>query len=488
MSDFSPGPRKLPLEARRRLEAVCARFEAALQAGLRPRPEDYLDVPAGPEHLFLLRELIPLEVYYRRRAGEAPTAADYCRRFPQLESTWLQQAVSASTADRPGVAGTPPPTPTGPLEPDVPGPAAAAATPRADGLAGGTACPGYEVLEELAQGGMGIVYRVRDLRLRRDLALKVLRPEYQDRLDARQRFLEEVQIAGQLQHPGIVPVHELGNLPDGRPFFTMKLVRGRTLAELLVGRPAPSHELPHFVGIFQQVCQAVASAHSKGVLHRDLKPANVMVGAFGEVQVMDWGLAKLLDADHTAATPSSAGATVSVVETARTDTEDAQTQAGAVLGTLAYMAPEQALGEIERVDRRSDVFGLGAILCEILTGLPPYTGSSRQVNAQAQLGQVAGALGRLEGCGADGELVALARACLQPRPEDRPADAAAVAVAVAGYLAGVEQRLRQAELERAAAEARATVERRARRLTGATSATRNVPGSASRRSTGSAPT
>src|SRR5262245_33866047 len=139
----------------------------------------------------------------------------------------------------------------------------------------------FELEEELGRGGMGVVYRARDTKLRRDLAVKVLKA---DSPPLRRRFHEEVQIAGQLQHPGVAPIHDVGRLPDGRPYFTMKLVRGRTLADLLRERCDPAHDLPRFLGIYEQVCQTVAYAHSKGVIHRDLKPGNVMVGAFGEVQ------------------------------------------------------------------------------------------------------------------------------------------------------------------------------------------------------------
>src|SRR5262249_54399030 len=159
------------------------------------------------------------------------------------------------------------------------------------------------ILGELGRGGMGVVYRARDPQLHRSLAIKVLRPEVAGQPDMRRRFLEEAQITAQLQHPGIAPLHEQGELDDGRPYFTMKLVKGRTLAELLKDRPHAGHELPRFLAIFEQVCQALAYAHSRGIIHRDLKPANVMVGAFGEVQVMDWGLAKLVSL----ASPEEAG-------------------------------------------------------------------------------------------------------------------------------------------------------------------------------------
>src|SRR5262249_33992604 len=152
-----------------------------------------------------------------------------------------------------------------------------------------------------------------------------------------------------------------------------------------------------FLAIFEQVCQAVAYAHSKGVLHRDLKPGNVMVGAFGEVQVMDWGLAKVLLASPPEAAAEPAGSVVAAGRAA--DLEDA-TQEGAALGTWAYMAPEQARGEVDRLDQRCDVFGLGAMLCEVLTGRPPYVGTAARVQAQAEVGDLAPARERLARCGA----------------------------------------------------------------------------------------
>src|SRR5205823_7118004 len=141
-------------------------------------------------------------------------------------------------------------------------------------------------------------------------------------------------------------------LEDGRPFFAMKLIKGRTLAEILAARANPSEDLPRFLAVFEQLCQAVGYAHSKGVIHRDLKPLNVMVGAFGEVQVMDWGLAKLLRRKEEVGQAGTQSAADLLLALPSAD----QTRAGAVLGTLAYMAPEQARGEVDRLDERCDVF------------------------------------------------------------------------------------------------------------------------------------
>src|SRR5262249_24857384 len=155
----------------------------------------------------------------------------------------------------------------------------------------------------------------------------------------------------------IVPVYELGQFRDGRPYITMKLVEGHTLAAILRGRSDPGRDLPRLLGIFEHVCQAMAYAHARGVIHRDLKPANVMVGAFGEVQVMDWGFARALAGD--AAADERATGSDSTPSARR---RKGLTHSGALMGTPAYMPPEQARGETARIDRRADVFALGAIL------------------------------------------------------------------------------------------------------------------------------
>jgi serine/threonine protein kinase len=330
---------------------------------------------------------------------------------------------------------------TGPLREEDPGEAA--------GLT-------YEFLEEISRGGMGVILRCRDRALHRDLAIKVLLDQYRDQPDLVRRFIEEARITGQLQHPFIVPVHKLGTLEDGRPYFAMKLVEGRTFADLLQERPTPAHDLPRYLQIFEQVCQTVAYAHSKGVIHRDLKPANVMVGQFGEVQVMDWGLAKILDAappEGPAAAPPAANA-----EEQPEEPMPSQTQAGSVLGTFAYMPPEQARGDLDRVNRRSDVFGLGAILCETLTGLPPYAGDPAKVQARARSGGIDQALARLDECGAEASLTSLAKECLAIDPAERPGDGSGVADAMRRYFAAVQERVRLAEITRARAETQALEE------------------------------
>jgi tetratricopeptide (TPR) repeat protein len=310
---------------------------------------------------------------------------------------------------------------------------------------------------------MGIVYRARDLTLDRDVAVKLLRECYPADGPAARRFLGEARITSQLQHPGIPAVYQVGSFPDGRPFLAMKLVKGRTLEAQLNDQPTSSPQRGRLLAVFEAVCQAVAYAHAHQVIHRDLKPANVMVGAFGEVQVMDWGLAKVLrpgDRADAADPDATLDTTVRPAPTA-----EQQTQAGSLLGTPAYMSPEQAIGAVDQIDQRSDVFGLGGILCAILTGQPPFVGGSveaaRQLAARARLDS---AFRRLTECGAEPGLVDLCRRCLAPEKSDRPADAGAVAAEVARLRAEAERRAREAELGEARASVRAAEERKHRRM------------------------
>ncbi len=202
-----------------------------------------------------------------------------------------------------------------------------------------------QLFGEIARGGMGAVLKGRDPDLGRDLAVKVLLDAHRDNPELVLRFIEEAQIAGQLQHPGVVPVYELGQFADSRPYFSMKLVRGRTLAEALRERPDPGHELSHHVATWLQICQTMAYAHARGVIHRDLKPSNIMLGNFGKVQVMDWGLAKVLPRGGVV-DDASTGMHVtreSAVCTTRSDRgcDSDLSLEGLVLGTPSYMAPSK---------------------------------------------------------------------------------------------------------------------------------------------------
>ena len=255
----------------------------------------------------------------------------------------------------------------------------------------------------------GVIHRAIDTAFGREVAVKVLQERFAPTSAAATRFLGEARITGQLQHPAIPPAHDLGTLHDGRPFLAMKLIRGDTLDNLLKARPDPAADRGRFVAIFEQVCQAVAYAHDHRVIHRDLKPANVMVGNYGEVQVMDWGLAKVLGGttsggDHPgSATDEAVGTEI----LSRCESDGSLTQAGSLLGTPAYIPPEQAVGEAERIDERADVFGLGAVLAVILTGEPPYVGKARVGRLMAIRGELEDAAARLDASWGGAELVAL---------------------------------------------------------------------------------
>lgn len=239
----------------------------------------------------------------------------------------------------------------------------------------------YEDLGVIGTGGMGDVRRVRDTELNRTLAMKTIHTPLLGKPSALARFLDEAQTSAQLQHPNLVPVHDLGTLPDGRMWFTMKEVQGRTLEEVVGEVHAVSAyrwetgahgwTFRRLVNAFLSVCRAVAHAHERGVVHRDLKPNNVMVGTLGEVYVLDWGLAKIMGRPDLAAHEGKLDA----VQTSRGSSGDHRTQLGRVVGTPAYMPPEQARGDVDQIDARSDVYALGAMLYELLSGRAPYEGT-----------------------------------------------------------------------------------------------------------------
>ncbi len=333
-----------------------------------------------------------------------------------------------------------------------------------DAPAGGNLAGRYQIFGEFARGGVGALFRARDHVLRRDVAIKVLLSRHKNRPELHRRFLEEAQICAQLQHPGIVPLHDAGLTEDGRPFLAMKLIQGETLSARLASRKDSSEQRHDLVRVLAQICQAIAYAHARGVIHRDLKPGNVMVGAFGEVQVMDFGMAKVLAREAAPRAEEPVGIQAPPITTIRSDDPSSASVGGSVMGTYAYMSPEQAQGDVERLDARSDVFGLGAILCEILTGAAPYRGEREALRLKAAAGDLSDADARLHGCGAEAELVALCRSCIAPMQTDRPKDARALAEQLETYLASLQERARAAQMTAVRAEDRVLAESKRRRL------------------------
>ncbi len=368
-------------------------------------------------------------------------------------------------------SGTPSGTPEAPARPDVAGQTAttetgappAAAAPRAT-----IALPDrYEDVRQLGSGAFGEVRLVLDRRLERRVAMKILRADgaraYAPELRA--RFLAEIKLTAGLHHPGIVPVHDYGELPDGRLWFTMAQVRGRTLRAVLEDAfptgesPAPPQAIAgqggggaggggggmssvarrRLLDVFARVCDAVAYAHSRGVIHRDLKPDNIMVGDFGRVLVMDWGIARRLDA-----APESREADASELAE---PSPDGLTRAGDILGTPAYMAPEQARGDVGSHGPATDVFALGAILYQVLSGRPPRTGGVAGVWQAMEETPLP-----LQAADAPPELSAICARAMAQEPAHRYADAGALAADIEAFLGGAQRRERAlADLAAAAA-------------------------------------
>jgi eukaryotic-like serine/threonine-protein kinase len=259
------------------------------------------------------------------------------------------------------------------------------------------------IYDELGRGGMGRVHPATDRNLLRHVALKRLDRELAQEPMYRDGFIAEAQITGQLEHPNIVPIHELAISPEGVPFFTMKLVQGKSFDRWLRDHPPGSRErLEEGLEIFLRVCDAVAYAHHRGVIHRDLKPENVMVASFGQVYLMDWGLARL-----TKTRPASGSR--------------AQMEAFGAVGTPEYMAPEQARGNPSEMDDRSDVFGLGAMLYEIVSGRRVY-GDLRDAEAimeRARQGQVVSIDTAAFGLGVSKRIRAIVQRATRPDPAER---------------------------------------------------------------------
>jgi tetratricopeptide (TPR) repeat protein/tRNA A-37 threonylcarbamoyl transferase component Bud32 len=432
-SEPSGEPATLPPPTSEEIEAACDAFEAAWQAALaggpRPAIEDRLAGVAEPMRLVLLRELVLYEVYYRARAGEEPRPEDYLGRFPGLSRRWLERKLRGppKAAAAPPLA-TPPTgrAPEGDTGPEVvadpkargagPAGAAGAAGP---GVPAGPAVPGYEVLGELGRGGMSVVYKARQVKPSRAVALKmILQPAYAD-AEKRRRLEAEAEAIARLRHPNIVQIHEVGE-HEGLPYLSLEYCPGGSLADKLDGTP---WEARPAAALAEALARAVHAAHQAQVVHRDLKPGNVLLTEDGTPKVTDFGLAKRLDLPG-------------------------QTRTGAVMGTPSYMAPEQARAHKE-VGPGADVYGLGAILYELLTGRPPFRGATPMDTVLQVLSDEPVPVRRLQPK-VPRDLETICHKCLEKDPARRYPSAAALAEDLGRWRAGSPVRARPVgHLERA---------------------------------------
>src|SRR4051794_27302287 len=294
----------------------------------------------------------------------------------------------------------------------------------------------FRILRPHARGGLGAVFVALDSELNREVALKQILDRHADDPTSRQRFLLEAEVTGRLEHPGIVPVYGLGSYADGRPYYAMRFIQGETLKEAIDRFHADeglkkepgrrSLELRKLLRRFTDVCNAIDYAHSRGVLHRDIKPANIVLGRHGETLVVDWGLAKAVGhaepgAEERTLVPSSSGGS-------------SETMPGSALGTPAYMSPEQARGDLDRLGPRSDVYSLGATLHCLLTGKPPLGGDDvGEMLRRAQSGEIPAP--RQVDPSIDRALEAVCLRAMAAEPKDRYATAHALAEDVERWMA-----------------------------------------------------
>ena len=336
-------------------------------------------------------------------------------------------------------------------------------------LAAAPSLPRYEMGAMIGEGGMGEVFACVDHRIGREVALKRLRADKGDRPDLRERFIREVRVQGQLEHPSIVPVYDVGQDSEGATYLTMKRVRGETLeavldllrGEAVDGGPLPRYSRHKLLTAFGNACLAVNYAHASGVVHRDLKPGNIMLGYFGEVYVLDWGLAKI-GSDERSAPASVATPPMTPPMVSTPDAINA-TEHGSILGTPGFMAPEQCAGDVASIDERADVYALGAILFEILTLQPLHgVGSAADLRQRTLSGSDARASLRAPGRDIDPDLDAICVKATALDPRARFLTALELHDAVEAVLSGYRDVQRRREL--AAAHVREAVSATTRAL------------------------
>jgi serine/threonine-protein kinase len=438
---------ELPQPLREWVDRACDSFEAAWRSEPKPRIEDALRDAPDRVQPALLEELLKIELEARERRGERPQPEEYRGRFPdhaalinRLVDREPGRSVFAEPADPPGAG----PAPEVKSDPDPPN-GRAVGQEHAAGFdpaailarAGDDAWldEQFRIVRPHAEGGLGEVLLARGEVLDREVALKRIQGSHADDPGSRSRFLREAEITGRLQHPGIIQIYGLGRFADGRPFYVMPFVRGRCLRDAILEHhaehPDPDPRTGGSRALLQRfvaVCDAIAYAHSRGVLHRDLKPHNILIGEFGETLIIDWGLAKAIDEPHRKDGDGMAGSG------SPCDGDLAPTVTGEALGTPRYMSPEQARGEHQALGPATDIYSLGAVLYQILTGRAPGPG---QDPARAEQPAAGGAFRRPRAVNRNvpRALEAVCLKALATRPEDRYATAAALRADVERWLA-----------------------------------------------------
>ena len=416
LADHPPGEDlDSPLAQARRIHLACERFETAWRNGGQPQLESFVDAVCPADRAALFGELLPLEIELRRERGDRPCPTEYQARFPDLQPVVIEVFRDPELAwDDPNATAA--------------WNAATLEAGSARGAVGGRQVPpgeervgDYLLLEEIARGGMGIVYKARHLGLKRVVALKTILSGSMATATERARFRREAELAANLDHPNIVPIYEVRD-QDGILFFSMKLIDGGNLAD---HRATFTRDPRAIARLLITLAQALHYAHGKGFIHCDLKPSNILIDIDGQPQITDFGLAR------------------------RASEESSLTATGAILGTPSYMAPEQAAGQRQSIGPATDVYGLGAILYELLTGRPPFRTPTMMETVLQVLERDPIPPHELVP-GLPRELETICLKCLEKLPEDRYASAKELASDLDRYLqgdvvqaTGVFQRLRR---------------------------------------------